>query len=589
VRKVHASGQILLKLITDVLDFSKIEAGKLELERQQFHLADILDGVGAVVGVKAAEKELDLFFEIEHDVGLRRVGDANRLSQVLVNLAGNALKFTVKGEVLVRVKNEAPQMLRFEVADTGIGLSGPEKARLFQPFTQADASVTRRFGGTGLGLAISRQIVETMGGDIGVDSEPGQGSTFWFTARLPEQEPVPELQPSAAGTRVLVVDSQGRRRARVVEALRHAGAQVQESVLLDQASGPAPDVVVIDVQGAADAAVVRQRLPQARIILIVPATQDVVAQAQGAVTLSKPIHSKQLLDAVLNKAQLTAAVAAPAGSKSLSGMRVLLVEDNELNQEVAVGMLQRLDIEVEIAADGAEAVRMVNAAAAGYDAVLMDIQMPKLDGISATRMLRARYAADRLPIIAMTAHASQDERDRCAAVGMNEYLSKPVTVDRVQAVLRDFHRRSPASAPAARMAATVPPAAPLSSDQNPLPGLSTATAMAEFGFTPDLFRELVAKFHRQYENVVSEMDSAWDQCDFERLLRLAHTIRGSASYVGAQDTRAAAAEFEDAMRAGASLGPETEGMFRDLRGAAAIAIASAGRFATMGTGTKEGT
>ena len=403
VRKIHASGQILLKLISDVLDFSKIEAGKLELEQRSFHLGRLLEDVGAVVGVNAAEKNLDLFFAIDRDVGLRRVGDANRLSQVLVNLVGNALKFTAEGEVFVSIKNDREGMLRFDVTDTGIGLTKEEQARLFQPFTQADASVTRRFGGTGLGLAISRQIAETMHGDIGIQSEPGKGSTFWFTAELPEQAGGREPQPDASATRVLVVDAKGRRRTRVADALRLAGAHVGEAASLEDFGAADVEVVVIDAEGEVTADAVRRRMPAAHVIVLFPPNHSADAEVRGCIALSKPINSKQLIDAVLNIGQPYPSSSAAAGTASLSGMHVLLVEDNELNQEVALGMLHRLNVAVDIAADGAEAVRMVNAAPAAYNAVLMDIQMPKLDGISATRngslRPRARCRSRRLGVI----------------------------------------------------------------------------------------------------------------------------------------------------------------------------------------------
>jgi PAS domain S-box-containing protein len=471
----RASAESLLGLINDILDVSKIEAGKLELEALDFDLQTLLDDLAMVLALRAREKGLELTCAIDADVPLRLRGDPGRLRQILINLVGNAVKFTQEGEVAVRVSLASPDGsvaggggpgrevgLRFAVRDTGIGIPAAKLGLLFAKFSQVDASTTRQYGGTGLGLAISRQLAGLMGGTAGVESTPGRGSEFWFTACLAAPEgtaPAPE-PPLAelAGARVLLVDDQATVRAVLGAKLAAWGLRVDEA-----ADGPAAlealarahqqgdpcRLVVCDLEmpGMDGCAVSIEicrdpRLDGTPLVMLVPLDRRSgcggLPQSRVAALVTKPVRPVELKAALLASAgfagaavavapDATPAAATPAARFADRRARLLLVEDNPTNQQVALGLLKRLGLAADVVENGREAVEALSARP--YDLVLMDCQMPEMDGYEATAIIRDPLSSvldHRVPVIAMTANAMQGDRERCLEAGMDDYITKPV-------------------------------------------------------------------------------------------------------------------------------------------------------------------
>ncbi|MFZ5561371.1 MAG: response regulator [Pseudomonadota bacterium] len=476
VEIARISSEHLLGLINDVLDFSRADAGKLELERQPFNLLVCVEESLSLVASRAYGKNLELAYEYDPALPTHFLGDAGRMRQVLVNLLSNAVKFTARGEVVVTVAGErrgSACELRVAVRDTGIGVAVAKQHRLFQAFSQVDASTTRVYGGTGLGLAICQRIVEAMGGSIGVDSREGAGSTFHFsvTAEPAEVSPLPPpARPALRGLRVLIVAGNATNR-RVLQ--RHGeacGMRVTSVGSPDEAlaccrGGAAFDVAVIDhLPACIDALVLARELRRQfaagllRIfVLTAPGPtearlRDSTADIRGVFT--KPIRQSTLHD--LAEAMLPAAPAAPAHCSAPAAvqepgpdaaLRILLVEDNIVNQRVAMLMLKKLGQEVDVANNGREAVAAL--AATPYDIVLMDMLMPEMDGLEATRHIRAQLPAGRQPrIVAMTANASVNDRDHCLAAGMDDYISKPISLAKLAHVIRQAQpawRRGPSA------------------------------------------------------------------------------------------------------------------------------------------------
>ena len=473
---ILASGNALLGILNDVLDFSKIEAGRMELAPVPFQLNDVLNAIATVMTLNAGDKPLELAIGVDPAVPRALVGDAMRLQQVLINLVNNAVKFTERGEVSLLVER-APgpgMMLRFVVRDTGIGMDMEQQSRLFSAFSQADASTTRRFGGTGLGLAICRRLVELMGGEISVRSAPGVGSEF--VAAMPfqqGQEPSNGAgQPGGAlaGLRLLVVDDNATSRDYLCKTIRSwkwtadavgSGQQALDQLLRLQLSGAQYDALLIDWQmpdmdGIAAMRALRAAAPACRlpVALMVSATgRDALMQCDGAgeaeAVLIKPATSSSLFDtlhealAQRNGEHGAAPSAQQAGQATLGSARLLLVEDHPLNQIVARGMLEFAGAVVEVAENGQVAVELLRARPEEYDIVLMDVQMPVMDGFEATRLIRTELRLQ-LPILAMTAGVMQSEQERCIAAGMNDFIAKPVDVEQMLAtIMRHMpaHRR----------------------------------------------------------------------------------------------------------------------------------------------------
>ncbi|MGZ4488655.1 MAG: response regulator, partial [Nocardioides sp.] len=461
---VRGAGEALLAIINDILDFSKVESGRLDLEEIDFAVVTVVEEAAELLAETAQGKGLELLAYCSPELPLLLRGDPSRLRQVLLNLTSNAVKFTDAGEVVVRAqledRTEDGVVVRFEVTDTGMGLDPATSERLFEPFSQADSSTTRRFGGTGLGLAISRQLVDAMGGRIGVDSTPGRGSTFWVTLPLrlaenPGQVP-PRHTDDLAGVRVLVVDDNQTNRLILDEQLSawgmHADTVADGPAALARLAETAYPLVVLDLcMPGMDGLAVAERLavspelgsPALVLLTSGPDVTPTEAAAAGiAARLTKPVHLDQLHGALLAAVNAPRpATPAPAPAPDAGGSRghVLVVEDSDINQLVAEGILVHLGYTVSLVDDGLAALAALDEGA--FDAVLMDCQMPGMDGYDATREIRTREGSRRhTPVIAMTAGAVEGDRERALAAGMDDYVSKPVSPRELQAVLERWVR-----------------------------------------------------------------------------------------------------------------------------------------------------
>ena len=610
VQKIQQSGQHLLGILNDILDFSKVEAGKMSIEQAPFELDELLDSVVSLIGVKTHAKNLELICDLPPQVPHSLTGDALRLSQVLINYANNAVKFTERGEICVAVRvleqGDAQAVLRFEVRDTGIGLTPEQIARLFQSFEQADTSTTRQYGGTGLGLAISKRLAELMGGAVGVDSMPGAGSTFWFTARVGVRErrlrtPMPDID--LRGRQVLVVDD-NESAAHVLQQMLqadgfavqvvHSGADAVAAVRDAAQAGRPFEVISLDWQmpgmdGLQTAVNIRALgLAQAPRAIMVTAyggedLAHVAAQAGITEVLAKPVSASMLVDAlrrVFGHGQQASAVVPDHGEAALSalavlrGARILLVEDNALNQQVAGELLQQAGFVVDVAEHGAIGLDMVaraDGAGQPYDGVLMDMQMPVMDGVTASRAIRdnTRYAT--LPILAMTANAMQSDRDLCVAAGMNDFVIKPIEPEQLWLALARWIRPRPGLP--APMAAPAAPARPRAADGSALPalpallhgiaGLDVPQGLRRVMGRQALYLDLLGKFARTQDQVPVQVRSALQAGDTVLAKRLVHTLRGLAGNLGASALQTQAAELELAMDRQSTL-PELEAALQQL-------------------------
>ncbi|MFQ5803291.1 MAG: response regulator [Candidatus Methylomirabilales bacterium] len=471
VETISSSGEALLTTITDILDFSKIEAGKLEIEIIDFDLRTAVEQVVSLLAARAQAKGLELACLVHHDVPTSLRGDPGRLRQVLTNLLGNAVKFTEKGEVILRARlaqeTEDAVVVRFEISDTGIGISPEVIERLFHPFAQADSSTTRKHGGTGLGLAISKDIIELLGGEIGVESEPGKGSTFWFTMRLEKQLEIAPALPlplgDLHGLRLLVVDDNAPNRTILRSQIISGGmaSDVAENgpVALEMLRAAANrselynlailDMQMPDMDGIQLARAIKAdpTLATVRLILLTsfgqPGDAKAAHQAGAAAYLMKPVRQSQLFECIARvMGTPTERAAAPLitrhnlqEEKVRALPRVLIAEDNALNQKVTVGMLEEIGYKADVASNGREAVDALSRIQ--YDVVLMDCEMPEMDGFEATAKIRQQEGAVRhTPIIAITAHATDDHREKCLAAGMDDCTSKGVKTGELEALLR---------------------------------------------------------------------------------------------------------------------------------------------------------
>ena len=479
VETVRASGDTLLEIINDILDFSKIEAGRVRMERIDFSPKHVTEEAVELFAEPAANKGIELVLDVEPDVPHNTIGDPGRLRQVLINLVGNAIKFTDTGEVVVRVRrNESPGpgvQLHFEVADTGIGLTEEEQARVFSTYSQVDSSTTRKHGGTGLGLATSRMLAQLMGGEIGVESEKGAGSRFWFTALFREGErkaPAPPPTASLSGTAIAVIDDNRTNRTILERYLGswgmrdrafESGRQAMEK-LREAARGDDPfEVAIVDMMmpGMDGAAVAREiradpTLKDMVVILLTSAGHSEHPVPGIDVELVKPVRPSLLFDVLHSllaskpehaNRKVMDESATPPNQAAHRWARLLVVEDNVANLKVAVRMVEKLGYRADVAANGIEAVKVLSEM--HYDAVLMDCHMPEMDGFDATREIRRNEPAGRhTPVIAMTASALSGDRERCLAAGMDDYISKPIKMHVVAAVLERWLGRSTTPPPA---------------------------------------------------------------------------------------------------------------------------------------------
>ncbi|MEO8524840.1 MAG: response regulator, partial [Caldimonas sp.] len=458
---IRDSGDALLTIINDILDFSKIEAGRMDIEAQPFDVRECVESALDLIGARAAEKHLDVAYLFEGEVPVALDGDVTRLRQVLLNLLANAVKFTERGEVVLTVTARTAERgseLTFAVRDTGIGLSAEGMGRLFESFSQADSSTTRRYGGTGLGLAISKKLVELMGGAMWVESTgPGQGSTFFFTIVAPLAESprahrrqLLGRQPALAGKRVLVVDDNATNRKVLSLQACKWGMLTHETQTPAEAlrwlrDGEAFDIAILDMHmpemdGLALAGEMRRLLPELPLVLFSSLGRREAGDTEGLFNayLSKPLRQSQLFDALAGL--LAADHEAPQASQNRGRttldvdlarrhpLRILLAEDNVVNQKLAVRLLQQMGYRADLASNGIEAIECIERQP--YDVVLMDVQMPEMDGLEASRRITARWSNGERPrIVAMTANAMQGDREDCLAAGMDDYITKPIRVD----------------------------------------------------------------------------------------------------------------------------------------------------------------
>ncbi|WP_416424286.1 CHASE domain-containing protein [Pseudomonas sp. App30] len=455
VSRAQTAATLLLGLLNDILDYSKIEAGKLQVDEHPFNLEELLRDLGVVLSGNQPHNDVELMFDIDPQLPLGLIGDSLRLQQVLINLAGNALKFTSAGQVVISVRQVRCSASRvgieFAVADSGIGMDAEQLARIFQAFSQGDASTARKFGGSGLGLLICKRLTDLMGSDLRVDSEPGLGSRFWFELGLaidPAQQsasPLPPLQ-------VLLVDDNPLAGALLKRNLEGLGWAAERITRLDQGFTQAFDVLVVDwrlLEAQPPPALGPLKAIEQLVVLVTAFSRDAATQAlHGAglrppLLLTKPLTPRQL---ARHLADLRPApsqppakpAAAPARPKRLAGLRLLLVEDNAVNQMVAAGLLKAEGASVDLADCGMAGVERALHAQPPYDLVLMDLRMPDIDGQEATRRIRQAIPADQLPIVAMTANVSEQDREQCLAAGMNEHVGKPINLERLVEVIRRF-------------------------------------------------------------------------------------------------------------------------------------------------------
>ena len=599
--KLKAASQHLLAIIDDVLDLSKIEASRLELENLVFSLDDVLDDVATLVGVRAAEKGLELVISRPPEVPVLLLGDPLRVGQILTNLASNAVKFTEKGEVHISVSLRAPQgdhvELRFEVTDTGIGINPEEQAKLFRPFAQADGSTTRRFGGTGLGLAICARLVKLMEGTIGVESEVGHGSRFFstipFRARADERRKRPGVPLALHGKRVLVGEANPTARRSMVDTLADTGLSVTCVASADEArtwlgraggsrsidlvflnwrldggrtrellalardqAGLAPTrVVVLASHADAEEAHASLRAAGFGLLLIKPASPSavfaVVARAFGAEQRNRSARTSGSL----------AAVDATVWAE-LQGARVLLVEDNVINQEVAAAMLRSAGVVLELANNGRDAIAKVREAAqrdCPFTVVLMDRHMPGMDGLQTTRQIRAEPGCATLPIVAMTADVVGSAREECLRAGMNDFISKPFSPESLfPVVARWAATRKTRFAPAGEN-----PSPPSKANHcalpDALPGLDLKEGLARVAGDRALYLRLLRRFPELHGACDQHIRDLLAQGKLHDAVREAHTVKGLAGQMGARDLYQAACRLEAALK---SASPETDAALR---------------------------
>jgi len=609
LRKIDFSAKSLLNIINDILDFSKIEAGKLDIEVIDFDLNEVLVNLSQLTTEKAHEKGLELVFVVDPEIPEVLAGDPLRLGQILLNLTSNAIKFTEEGEIVVSVKTVEMAaeyaVLEFAVKDTGIGLTEGQRAKLFQSFQQADTSTTRKFGGTGLGLAISKKLTEMLGGKINVKSEYGKGATFFFSIRFERQKEVktkPQIIPETLqDLRVLVVDDNRAFRKMLKGLLRKFGFQVRTVTSGNQAvdeikkalqdAGKPYDLVFMDwkmprIDGI-ETTIRIQNDPdiiQCPEIIITTGYGDLDVRTRVQEIgldrfLLKPFSRSQLFNIMLDTFGLSVGrktVSArgtkdrPGGFEKIRGAHVLLVEDNEINQQVATELLQKEGFLVDVADNGKIAVEKINDSLKGeaYDAVLMDIQMPVMDGYEATRVIRKEKRFKDLPIIAMTASAMNEDRDRANAAGMNDHVSKPIDLDEFFGALVKWIKPGerdvrPGNREQASGIVKVDRGAKRKQSQmelpETLPGINIKDALKRVGGDSNLLSKLLKKFSVNHKNAVAEIESDIASGNRDRAIRLAHTLKGLSGTIGARRLHETAKVLEASIRA-----EETEtGQFLD--------------------------
>ncbi|EGF30330.1 two-component system sensor protein [Oxalobacteraceae bacterium IMCC9480] len=558
VAKIRNSGRMLLGIINDILDVSKIDAGHMVIEHAQFQLADVIDNLAGSMGIAAGDKHLELLIRPLPAGVTLLTGDALRLEQVLVNLTSNAIKFTAAGRVELRValagRSEDRLTLRFSVLDTGIGIAPELQDDVFSAFTQADSSTTRRFGGTGLGLTICRQLVGLMGGEIGMHSTPGTGSEFWFTVPLQQDRSAPDIT-SAHRLNALIADDSDIALKNLDDIASGLGWDVTTrksgdavlAQLLEQREDLLPEVIVLDwkmpgaMDGLATARAIRAALPPERCPIVIMATAYSLrglASIAGTdlvdAILSKPVTASTLYNAVTEaqhkrgNGSTLQDTARLSTLHELAGIRVLIVDDSEINRDVALRILSDQGALVTLAVDGKAALDWLMAHPDDVDLVLMDVQMPVMDGIEATRRLRRLPQFDDLPVVALTAGAFKSQQDAAQAAGMNHFISKPFDVPSTVALIRRLHR-----APAQQ-----PPVVPAA-----LAVMDVARGLQLWSTVP-AYRDYLQRFARSYAGAIDSINTSLVIDDHAAAAALAHKLAGDAANLALPDIHRLAGKAE---------------------------------------------
>lgn len=581
ISKIDSSANSLLSIINDILDFSKIEAGKLKMESVDFKLDNVINNIVGMVSVKAAEKNIELLSTVASDIPYELVGDPLRLGQILINLANNAVKFTDNGHILVRAelveKNDEYCKIKFSVSDTGIGMTEEQMSKLFFAFSQADSSVTRKYGGTGLGLTICKRLVDMMNGEISVESEYGIGSKFVFTAEFKRAIEKKESRifdiEKFRDLKVLVVDDNEMAREILKEQIIALGMRAiavdsgENAIIeLEREVNTSPyDLVLMDwrmpgIDGleAAQRIINDKKLTHTPMTIMVSAfgREEVFQKAEKIgvnAFLIKPINQSLLLDTIMqvfgmNKNESITRtykkIEEPDFVDGIRGVRALLVEDNSLNQEVATEILKSYGVIVEIANNGKEAVDSIEAnESTYYDVILMDIQMPVMGGYEATGLIRSQKKYIVLPIIAMTAHAMQGVKDDCLAAGMNDYVSKPIDPDYLFATIKkwvktDKIKQVTHEEPIIVTEVELPAS---------IPGIDIESGIKRLGGNRKLYRKLLYDFYENYSDSTKEIKKALEDNEIETALRLAHTLKGVGGNISLSDIQNASTELETAV------------------------------------------
>jgi len=611
LEKILGSSHHLLGILNDILDFSKIEAGKLDIERVPFNLEEIFETLGTLTVERANRKQLELIWNIAADVPLSLIGDPLRTGQILINFCNNALKFTERGEIEISVnvveRTPFAVCLRFAVRDTGIGITPEQRAQLFQSFSQADTSTTRKYGGTGLGLAICKRLAAMMGGEVGVESVFGEGSTFWATASFAFGPPTKHMRPSLdlRGKHCLVVDDNTVAQFVLGQMLKQFGLSVELA-----ASGSAAlallvrhdivrqpfDLVLVDwmmpeMNGLETIRRIQNLAlqPPPKIVLVAASGDEAtIKQAHSAgITdiLGKPLSPSTLLDGLASALGLAMPREALPGSSleeevlatltHLCGTRLLLVEDNEFNQEVATGLLEEAGFDVDVAGNGREALEKIALASdrgSPYSLILMDMQMPVMDGVSATLELRADAKYANLPILALTANATSGDKELCFTTGMNDFIAKPFEPIQLWQKVGRWLPPPDAAPQTMHVAVPVKQAAsaaepPAGSDMPaPIPGLDTALGLRRLAGKADRYRRTLQQFARNNGHTRKELSAAIEAGDFIAAGRIVHNLKGAAGTIGATALQAQAAALERLMQGDGSIG--------EIRAATETAMAS---------------
>ncbi|MBI9091574.1 MAG: response regulator [Desulfobacterium sp.] len=591
MKSIETSSHSLLRIINDILDFSKIEAGKLQMEYVAFSLDEVLTSLSNTVSIKAHEKDVEFLISVDHKVPNFLVGDPLRLGQVLVNLSSNAVKFTDSGEIVIRIEmaDEAPAadssqtMLKFSIEDSGIGLSKEEQDGLFQRFTQADSSTTRKYGGTGLGLTICKRLTEMMGGKIFVESESGKGSTFTFTASLglqtDKKEKVRKLPENFSKLKILIVDDNPTSRTIFEDMLitytsvsQAASAKEAISELRVAAKENRPyDIVLMDwkMPGMDGIEATREINRDVQLAAVKPSIilataygrQEVMEQAKDVGAdgfLIKPVNASMIFDVIMDVVNKQGAtLSGPmepqrdelTALKALGHANILLVEDNEINQQVAMELLKQADVDVTVANNGEESLTAVDKA--DFQIIFMDIQMPKMDGYEATRRLREMKVD--IPIIAMTAHAMVGERERCLQAGMNDYIPKPIDppdlyaklikwISQKDRIIKTDALARPEKAPASLGDVVILPES--------IPGIDMDAGLKRVAGNRKLYRDLLRSFREKYADVAAEVVRELKMRNYETAGRLVHTVKGVGGNLGATHVYTSASALESSILQG---------------------------------------